>query len=220
MSFTLPDSTVPMTPDAVIQHTRAWVTRAVVGLNLCPFAKAPLVKGQVRFVASGARDLPALLLHLADELRFLARADPAETETTLLIHPHVLAAFTDFNQALDAVDSLVDALGLEGELQVASFHPQYQFAGTDAHDMANATNRSPYPTLHLLREDSIDRAVEAFPEPEEIVDANLHTLEALGAEGWAALVEQCRIDATQTSEQLAQPEPSDQPEANASPKPL
>jgi len=114
----------------------------------------------------------------------------------------------------------IDALGLEGELQVASFHPQYQFAGTDAHDMANATNRSPYPTLHLLREDSIDRAVEAFPEPEEIVDANLHTLEALGAEGWAALVEQCRIDATQTSEQLAQPEPSDQPEANASPKPL
>ena len=188
--------TFALTPDTAVQHTRAWVTRAVVGLNLCPFAKAPLVKGQVRFVASDARDLPALLLHLADELRFLAQADPAQTETTLLIHPHVLADFHDFNQALDAVDSLVDALGLEGEIQVASFHPQYQFAGTQADDMANATNRSPYPTLHLLREDSIDRAVEAFPEPEAIVDANLRMLDSLGAEGWAALEAQCRIDAT------------------------
>jgi uncharacterized protein len=209
MSITVPSPTVPMTspsafptstPDTVTRYTRAWVTRAVVGLNLCPFAKAPLVKGQVRIVASDARDLPALLLHLADELRFLAQADPAETETTLLVHPHVLGDFTEFNQALDAVDSLVDALGLEGEIQVASFHPQYQFAGTEASDVANATNRSPYPTLHLLREDSIDRAVEAFPEPEAIVDANLRTLDALGAHGWAALEAQCRIDATATPE--------------------
>ena len=195
-------------PEAVVQHTRAWVTRAVVGLNLCPFAKAPLVKGQVRFIVSDARDLPALLLHLADELRHLAQADPAETETTLLIHPQVLADFTEFNQALDAVDSLVDALGLEGQIQVASFHPQYQFAGTDAHDMGNATNRSPYPTLHLLREDSIDRAVEAFPEPEAIVDANLRALDALGADGWAALVAQCKIDATKTLEPPEPPEPA------------
>ncbi len=209
-----PAPTLAPTPDTAVQHTRAWVTRAVVGLNLCPFAKAPLVKGQVRIVASDARDLPALLLHLAAELRHLAQADPAETETTLLVHPHVLGDFADFNQALDAVDSLVDALGLEGEIQVASFHPQYQFAGTDLHDVSNATNRSPYPTLHLLREDSIDRAVEAFPEPEAIVDANLRTLDALGAEGWAALVEQCRIDATQASE------PPAQPEANPSPTPL
>ena len=194
-------------PEAVVQHTRAWVTRAVVGLNLCPFAKAPLVKGQVRFIVSDARDLPALLLHLTDELRHLAQANPAETETTLLIHPQVLADFTEFNQALDAVDSLVDALGLEGQIQVASFHPQYQFAGTDAHDMGNATNRSPYPTLHLLREDSIDRAVEAFPEPEAIVDANLRALDALGADGWAALVAQCKIDATKMPEPPEPPEP-------------
>ena len=182
-------------PETVVQHTRAWVTRDVVGLNLCPFAKAPLIKGQVRFAVSDARDLPSLLLHLADELRHLAQAEPAETETTLLIHPHVLGDFTQFNQALDAVDSLVDALGLEGEIQVASFHPQYQFAGTDMHDVSNATNRSPYPTLHLLREDSIDRAVEAFPEPDAIIEANLRTLDALGTAGWAALEAQCRIDA-------------------------
>ena len=175
-------------PEAVVQHTRAWVTRAVVGLNLCPFAKAPLVKGQVRFIVSDARDLPALLLHLADELRHLAQADPAETETTLLIHPQVLADFTEFNQALDAVDSLVDALGLEGQIQVASFHPQYQFAGTDAHDMGNATNRSPYPTLHLLREDSIERAVQAFPEAEAIYERNIETLRRLGPEGWGRLL--------------------------------
>ena len=198
MSVSLPS---PDESDAevVARHTRAWVTRAVVGLNLCPFAKAPLVKGQVRFVVSMARDVPALLLQLADELRHLARTEPAETETTLLIHPQVLADFGDFNQALDHVDSLVDALGLEGVLQVASFHPQYQFAGSDADDTSNATNRSPYPTLHLLREGSIDRAVEAFPEPEAIVDANLRTLDALGAAGWAELQAACRIDASITS---------------------
>ena len=194
MSVSLPSTAEPDT-EVVARHTRAWVARAVVGLNLCPFAKAPLVKGQVRFVVSTARDVPALLLQLADELRHLAQADPAETETTLLIHPQVLADFADFNQALDAVDSLVDALGLEGVLQVASFHPEYQFAGSDADDMSNATNRSPYPTLHLLREASIDRAVEVFPEPESIVDANLRTLDALGTEGWAAVQAACRIDA-------------------------
>ena len=187
--------TLPLDPDLVISHTRAWVTRAVVGLNLCPFAKAPMVKGQVRFVVSGARDLPALLLQLADELRRLAQASPDAIETTLLMHPNVLGDFLDFNQALNAVDSLVDALGLQGVLQVASFHPHYRFAGSDAHDLGNATNRAPYPTLHLLREASVERAVAAFPEGHAIVDANLRTLDALGAEGWAALQVQCRIDA-------------------------
>ena len=194
-SLTRPMPTASFDPDTVVAHTRAWVTRAVVGLNLCPFAKAPLVKGQVRFVASEARSVPALLLELADELRTLAQADPAEAETTLLIHPQVLTDFSDFNQALDAVEGLVDALGLEGVLQVASFHPDYQFAGTDADDPGNATNRSPYPTLHLLREDSIERAVQAFPEADTIVDANLQALAALGVDGWAALQMQCRIDA-------------------------
>ena len=203
MSVSFPSTAEPGA-EVVARHTRAWVTRVVVGLNLCPFAKAPLVKGQVRFVVSSARDVPALLLQLADELRHLAQADPAETETTLLIHPQVLSDFGEFNQALDAVDSLVDALGLEGVLQVASFHPQYQFAGTDADDMSNATNRSPYPTLHLLREASIERAVDAFPEPEAIVDANLRTLDVHGAAGWGALQAACRIDASITS---TKPEP-------------
>ena len=188
-------STAELDTELVARHTRAWVTRAVVGLNLCPFAKAPLVKGQVRFVVSTARDVPALLLQLADELRHLAQADPAETETTLLIHPQVLADFSDFNEALDAVDSLVDALGLEGVLQVASFHPQYQFAGTDADDMSNATNRSPYPTLHLLREASVERAVQAFPEADAIYENNIRRLRALGPRGWAELQAQCVRDA-------------------------
>jgi hypothetical protein len=117
------------------------------------------------------------------------------TDTTLLIHPRVLTDFLDFNDFLGAADEALAQLGLDGVLQVASFHPQFQFAGTEADDVTNATNRSPYPTLHLLREASIARAVEAFPQPEAIYEANMRTLEALGAEGWAALQAQCKADA-------------------------
>lgn len=189
-----------------IAQTRAWVRRAVVGLNLCPFAKAPFSKQQIRYVLSDAIDADALLAQLIAELHALADADPVVTETTLLIHPHVLTDFLDFNDFLERADRAVEDAGLAGMLQVASFHPHYQFAGTRSDDVTNATNRSPYPTLHLLREDSIDRAVAAFPQAEPIFEANMRTLEALGAEGWTDLQAQCRADAA-----AAPPEPGPSP---------
>jgi uncharacterized protein len=176
-----------MNADTVIADTRSWLEEAVIGLNLCPFAKAVHVKGQVRYVVSEATDVATLQQHLAEQLRDLAAADPAQVDTTLLIHPQVLQDFEDFNQFLGLAEEMVEALGLDGVLQVASFHPQFRFAGTDADDVTNATNRSPYPTLHLLREESIDRAVEAFPEAEAIYEANIETMRRLGPEGWAAL---------------------------------
>ena len=181
--------------DRAIAETRAWVQRAVVGLNLCPFAKAPLVKGQVRFVVCESDDPRVLLAQLADEMLALVNAPPVEVETTLLIHPNALVDFEAFNDFLDLADAALDELDLVGVLQVASFHPHYRFAGSADDDLGNATNRSPHPTLHLLREASVTRAVDAMPDPEVIVDANLATLEALGAEGWAALRAQCRADA-------------------------
>ena len=180
---------------AALAETRAWLERAVVGLNLCPFAKAPLVKGQIRFVLCEANRTDTLLDVLCEQLHGLAQADPETIETTLVIHPNVLLDFEEFNDFLDAADAAVERLGYEGVIQVASFHPRYRFAGTDEDDIGNASNRSPYPTLHLLREASIERAVAAFPEAETIFEANISTLEALGSEGWAALQAQCRRDA-------------------------
>ena len=179
----------------VAAETLAWVTRAVVGLNLCPFAKAPLVKGQIRCVVSDVRDAPALLGVLQHELEALAQARPDKIETTLVVHPHALIDFAEFNDFLDEAEQLLDAIDLNGIIQVASFHPQYRFAGTEDDDMGNATNRSPYPTLHLLREESVERAVDVFPEADKIFEANIRTLEALGREGWAELQSQCRRDA-------------------------
>jgi hypothetical protein len=175
-------------------ETRAWVLRAVVGLNLCPFAKAPMTKNQIRYVVSAASDTSSLLEALCAEMHTLAQADPEQIETTLLIHPNVLGDFADFNEFLDVADAALDQLGYEGVLQVASFHPLYQFAGTVLDDVSNATNRSPFPTLHLLREESVDRAVVAFPDAHAIFEANIHTLEALGADGWNALRDQCKTD--------------------------
>ena len=181
------------TPPALAQ-TRAWVERAVIGLNLCPFAKAVHTKGQVRYVLSEARDPETLLTQLLDEMALLVRTDPAEVDTTLIVHPEVLTDFLDHNDFLALADEALVQAGHEGVLQIASFHPAFQFAGTESDDITNATNRSPYPTLHLLREASIDRAVAAFPQPEAIFEANMRTLETLGAEGWAALQAQCRAE--------------------------
>jgi hypothetical protein len=189
-----PPAPVP-TPERAIAETRAWIERAVIGLNLCPFAKAVHAKGQIRYVASDDTDPEDLLTTLCEELQFLAKADPAEVDTTLIVHPRVLTDFLDFNDFLELADQAVEDMGLEGVLQVASFHPHYQFEGTQPDDVSNASNRSPYPTLHLLREDSVDRAVDAFPEAERIYEANIETLEKLGPEGWAALQEQIRHDA-------------------------
>jgi len=183
------------TEEFVIAMTRAWVDRAVIGLNLCPFAKAPQAKGQVRYVVCPATDAEGLLACLIEELRRLAEVSAATVETTLLIHPGVLNDFADYNDFLDIADATVEELELEGVLQVASFHPLYQFAGSAPADTANATNRSPYPTLHLIREESIDRAVEAFPQAEAIFEENIATMERLGASGWAALMAGCRDDA-------------------------
>lgn len=174
-------------PDTVIADTVAWLEKAVIGLNLCPFAKSVHVKGQIRHVVSEAPTPEALLAELADELRHLAATDPEVTDTTLLILPGLLADFLDFNDFLGAAEALPADLGLNGEIQIASFHPQFQFAGTTPDDITNFTNRAPYPTLHLIREASIDRAVEAFPEAEMIFERNIETLEQLGHAGWAAL---------------------------------
>ncbi len=184
-----------VTAERAIAETRAWMERAVVGLNLCPFAKAPLVKGQVRFEAHLSDDPRLLFDDLCAEMDALVAADPVLTETTLLIHPNALVEFADFNDFLEAADAALEDRGLTGVLQVASFHPDYRFDGTEADDLGNATNRSPYPTLHLLREASVERAVEAFPDAAAIFENNLATLEALGPEGWAALQQRCRADA-------------------------
>ena len=170
-----------------IAETKHWLERAVIGLNLCPFAKAVYVKQQVRFVLSDASTPEALLEQLAEELLLLRDTPTDEIDTTLIVHPDVLQDFLDYNDFLDNADAAVEALDLEGVLQVASFHPAYQFAGTMPDDISNYTNRSPYPTLHLLREASIDRAVEAFPDPDIIVERNVKTLDALGHAGWAKL---------------------------------
>lgn len=167
--------------------TQAWLERAVIGLNLCPFAKAVHVKGQVRYVVNEDASSAKLLEMLVSELKYLAEADPESVDTTLLIAPHCLSEFLDFNDFLDHAELALDELGLEGILQIASFHPQYQFAGTAHDDITNYTNRSPYPTLHLIREDSIERAVAAFPNPEAIFDVNMQNLRALGLDGWKAL---------------------------------
>jgi len=183
--FTPPPET--LSRQLVIDATRSWLEKAVIGLNLCPFAKAVHVRNQIRYVVSEARDADALLEDLAAELKALAQADPEQVDTVLLIHPWALADFHAYNDFLDAADAAVAALGLEGEIQVASFHPDYQFADTDPDDIANYTNRSPYPILHLLREASVERAVEAFPEVERIYERNIATLRALGHEGWKKL---------------------------------
>jgi hypothetical protein len=171
----------------IIQETQDWLIKAVIGLNLCPFAKAVHVKEQIKYVVSEATTMEQLLEDLAQELEFLAEVSREKTDTTLLIHPNVLNDFLDYNDFLELADQLLEDLDLDGELQIASFHPQYQFAGTDIDDITNFTNRSPYPTLHLLREDSIDEAVKAFPEAEAIFETNMQTMEKLGTDGWLKL---------------------------------
>lgn len=175
--------------ELVIARTVDWLEKAVIGLNLCPFAKAVHVKGQVRYVVSDADKPEQLLEKLMEELQYLADADPERVDTTLLIHPRVLGDFEDYNEFLDVADAALEDLRLDGELQVASFHPQYQFADTHPNDIENYTNRAPYPTLHLLREDSVERAVEAFPEASEIFEKNIATLRALGHDAWDKLLQ-------------------------------
>jgi uncharacterized protein len=171
--------------EQIIASTRHWVDRAVIGMNLCPFAGEVSRNGRIRYVVSAASRPKALLADLTAELRLLA-SSPAETiETTLLIHPWVLSDFLAFNDFLEKVERAIVSEDLEGVIQVASFHPCYQFEGTAPDDIENYTNRSPYPTLHLLRESSVTEAVTRVPDPSSIYDRNIATLRVLGLEGWA-----------------------------------
>lgn len=167
--------------------TRRWLERAVIGLNLCPFAKAVHVKGQIHYTVHESDAQAGLMDALLAEAHDLAALDAAVRDTTLLIAPNTLADFLDFNDFTARAERRLARAGFDGVFQLASFHPQFQFAGTDAGDIGNATNRAPYPTLHLLREESVDRAVDAFPEAQAIYEHNIDTLEALGPEGWVAL---------------------------------
>lgn len=174
-------------PEEILAATKAWLEKAVIGLDLCPFARAVHVRNQIRYVVSEAETPEELLAALLRELQALAAADPEEVDTTLLIHPRVLEDFLDYNEFLGVAEAAVEELGLSGILQVASFHPRYQFAGTEPDDVENYTNRSPYPILHLLREESVERAVEAFPDTARIYEKNIETLRRLGHEGWNRL---------------------------------
>ncbi|MEJ7686643.1 MAG: DUF1415 domain-containing protein [Variovorax sp.] len=167
--------------------TQHWLERAVIGLNLCPFAKAVHAKGQIHYAAYLRDEEAQLMDALLLEARELVARDPQHRDTTLLMAPNTLIDFLDFNDFTARAERRLAREGFDGVLQLANFHPHYQFAGTDADDIANATNRAPYPTLHLLREDSVSRAVDAFPDAESIFGRNIDTLESLGAEGWAAL---------------------------------
>lgn len=189
MKNTPPDTANNARAGEVIDATKAWLEKAVIGLNLCPFAKAVHVKEQIRYVVSTAHTAEALLADLASELQLLDAANPEEIDTTLLIHPHVLNDFLDYNDFLDLADAKVAQLGLEGRIQVASFHPDYRFADSGPDDIENYTNRSPYPILHLLREESVERAVEAFPDAARIFEKNMETMRRLGHHGWQRLLD-------------------------------
>lgn len=173
--------------ETVTAETRRWLEQAVIGLNLCPFARAEHVSGRIRYRVSHAETPRTLLTHLSAELQALAAADPAFCETTLLIHPRVLQDFLDFNEFLGRAENLLRRRGFEGIFQLASFHPRYQFAGSSPDAITNYTNRSPYPTLHLLREASIGRAMAGHADASQIVDRNLATLRKLGHAGWKRL---------------------------------
>jgi hypothetical protein len=177
-----------MDPARIEADVRRWLERAVIGLNLCPFAKAVVAKQQVRIVVSDATTERALLEQLGEEMALLRDTPAEEIDTTLLVHPQVLGDFLDYNDFLDDADALLEAMELDGVLQVASFHPDYRFAETEPDDAENMTNRAPHPILHLLREDSVDRAVAAYPEPDAIVERNMATMRELGADGYAKLL--------------------------------
>lgn len=183
----LPAAPVPLDRAAVLTQVRDWLERAVIGLNLCPFARSPYRQGRVRICVSQACDADALFRDLDSELTLLRERPVTEIETTLLVHPAVLNDFADYNDFLTIADLAVRMQGLEGDVQIASFHPHYQFADSAPDDIENYTNRSPYPILHLLRESSIDAAVAAMPDTDAIYERNMHTLRTLGLTGWEAV---------------------------------
>jgi uncharacterized protein len=181
--------------DEIIHATRRWIERAVIGLSLCPFTRSVYIAERIRFRVSERRSAAGLLDDLREDLQYLNQTESARCETTLLIHPWVLNDFIEFNDFLPVCEQAVADMDLEGEIQVASFHPQYQFAGTQPQDIENYTNRSPYPTLHLLRESSVERALAGFGDPDSIYENNIVTLRRLGVAGWNALWRDASDDA-------------------------
>jgi hypothetical protein len=188
-----------LTEKQIIAYTSAWVELVVIGLNLCPFAKPVHAKGQIDYFLSHARDETTLVADLRLAMERLIASTPDSMDTCLLIHPWVLSDFFDYNNFLDIADSILDELELIGILQIASFHPHYQFAGTTEDDVTNCTNRSPFPMLHLLREESLDKATAAVPDANVIVDSNLDTMISLGHEGWNRLQSQLKQSIKSTS---------------------
>jgi hypothetical protein len=178
----------PASENDPVEGTKAWLEKVVIGLNLCPFAKAVYVRNQIRYVLSKAEDLDTLLADLVAELRTLHAARADDIDTTLLIHPHVLNDFLAYNDFLHLADGVLEKLGMAGEIQIASFHPDYQFADSQIDDIENHTNRSPYPMLHLLREESVERAVDAFPDTDTIYEKNMETMRRIGHEGLKKLL--------------------------------
>lgn len=175
------------TTEVIIGKTQIWLEKAVIGLNLCPFAKAVHVKKLIRYVVTPAKTEEELLQILIKELQYLVQTSPEEVDTTLIIHPEIFHDFLDYNEFLAVADGAVQSVDLEGVIQIASFHPKYQFAGTAPEDVTNYTNRSPYPMLHLLRESSVTKVLETFQNPEAIPEKNIETLNDLGIEGWKKL---------------------------------
>ena len=175
--------------EVIISAVRKWVETFVVGMNLCPFAKRELVKNRVRFVTTAASTEEGLLTVLQAELELL-NADPT-VETTLLIHPSVLQDFYAYNDFLDVADSLLTDMELEGTYQIASFHPDYQFGGTQPDDAENYTNRAPYPVLHLLREESLERVIAEYHDVDDIPERNIALMNKLGTDKLQALLQSC-----------------------------
>lgn len=173
--------------ETILRHTQTWLEKAIIGLNLCPFAKAPYVKNQVRIQISHAKHLDAFLQDLDNEIQLLLNTPAEEIETTLLIHPTLFPDFLLFNDMLDIADQAIVDNQAEGIIQIAPFHPDFQFADTEADEISNFTNRSPYPTLHLIRESSIDKATQAFPDAAVIFERNIALLQEMGHEGWEKL---------------------------------
>ena len=187
----------PASDADIVAGTRRWIERAVIGLNLCPFARSPFAGGRVRLRVSDATDEAQLVEALREELQVLNDSDLGVCETTLLILPFVFADFLDFNDFLDVADEVLREMDLEGEIQVASFHPDYCFADAAPDAVENNTNRSPWPTLHLLRESSVDQAIASGVDTDAIYERNIETLRRLGDEGWCSLWHSVGANATQ-----------------------
>ena len=169
-----------MDQQTVIDITRRWISSIVIGLNLCPFAQRVFSSDRIRYVVTDALDESALLEVLAGELKLLASTPMECVETTLLIHPRVLGEFLAYNEFLGAAELLIEDVGLRGIIQLASFHPDYQFAATEPGAVENYTTRSPYPMLHLLREDSVTQVANGPIDLDAIPRHNIETLKSLG----------------------------------------